>query len=81
MPFPESTFAARFDKKVVGFQNLPERILLKDVMKRHRNWRSIFVAALDHEPKIDDTYVAMVAVSPDAPGLGGPGSFVAAQKG
>jgi ribosomal protein S18 acetylase RimI-like enzyme len=72
----ETTFVARLNGKVVGFLSFEtlqtNRVNkeLNEVMNRHQNWRCIFFMALEYKPKKDEFYIAMVAVSPEARGLG-----------
>jgi ribosomal protein S18 acetylase RimI-like enzyme len=77
LPVPETTIVARINDKVVGFlifqtsQSNPKNKPLKEVLIRHRNWRTLFfILLLAHMTGKDEFYIFMVAVSEAARGKG-----------
>jgi ribosomal protein S18 acetylase RimI-like enzyme len=77
LPMPEDTVVARIDDKVVGYvsfktsrSNPDNNAPLHEVVNRHRNWRSVFFHAIEHNPETDELYITMIAVSAETRGKG-----------
>lgn len=76
LPLPENTIVAKIGDKIAGYlifktsQTNTVNKPLEAVMRRHRNWRSLFFLLLEHKPEKDEFYIFMLAVSEEARGTG-----------
>jgi ribosomal protein S18 acetylase RimI-like enzyme len=76
LPLPENVIIARINDKIVGYlifktsQGYRVNKPLREVLRRHRNWRSILFMLLAHKPTKDEFYIFMIAVSSEARGMG-----------